>query len=97
MMHNFFYYANTESHRNQKEAFYVDHFSDTLFSAADTCTLLLPCRRKRSSLTGIIRPGADGIYPELDEKAFRIMKPPYEISAGSSVFSWTAWRNGHNN
>ena len=38
-----------------------------------------------------------GAYPKLDEKAFRIMKPPYEISAGSSVFSWTAWRNGHNN
>ena len=96
-MYNFRKNANTESHRNQKEAFYVDHFSDTLFSAADTCTLLLPCRRKRSGLTGIIRPGADGIYTKLDEKAFRIMKPPYEISAGSSVFSWTAWRNGHNN
>lgn len=75
----------------------MDLFSDRVFSSAGICTPLLSYRRKRPDLTGIIRPGADGIYPELDEKAFRIMKPPYEISAGSSVFSWTAWRNGHNN
>ncbi len=52
----------------------MDLFSDRIFSSAGICTPLLSYRRKRPGLAGIIRPGADGIYTEMDGEAFPFIK-----------------------
>lgn len=58
---------------NKRRLFYADTLSCTLFSATGARTLLLPRRRKRSSIPANLRPGADGIYQTVDGEAFRVM------------------------